>query len=58
MTSPGKTARASQFSLPELEVLISTYAENEQIIWLRGNTVTAAQKRETAWQKIADRVNA
>lgn len=52
MASPVKKAWASQFTTLEMEVLIATYAEYEQLIQLKGNTVAAAKKQDTAWQKL------
>ena len=42
----------------ELEVLMQAYGDYEHIFRRRCNTAAAAKDRETAWEKIAARVNA
>ena len=50
--------RSIYFTPVELEVLMLAYGEYENIFRRKSNTAAAAKERETAWEKIAARVNA
>lgn len=50
--------RSFFFTPPELEVLMTSFAEHEHIFKKKSNTAAASKERKLAWQKIADRVNA
>ncbi|KAI7803053.1 putative myb/SANT-like DNA-binding domain-containing protein 4-like [Triplophysa rosa] len=50
--------RSVYFSPVELEVLLQAYSEYEHIFRKKSNTAAAAKERESAWGKIASRVNA
>ena len=58
MATSTNKPRSSYFSPAELQILMTAYAESEHIYLLKSNTMAAAKKRELAWEKIADRVNA
>jgi len=53
-----ETKRATYFTPLELEVLMQAYGEHEHVFRRKCNTVAATKERETAWEKIAARVNA
>ncbi|XP_059215854.1 uncharacterized protein LOC131993817 [Centropristis striata] len=53
-----KKQRSTYFTAVELEILMQSYGEYEHIFRRKSNTAAAAKERETAWEKIAARVNA
>lgn len=57
-TAAAKEARPSYCTPTELDVLITTYSKIPTYFGEKSNTAGAPQRRETAWQKIADRINA
>ncbi|KAK0139240.1 hypothetical protein N1851_024171 [Merluccius polli] len=50
--------RATYFNNIELETLMHAYGEYLHVFRKKSNTAAAAKERETAWEKIASRVNA
>ena len=50
--------RAAFFTPVELEILMRSHGEFEHVFRKKCNTAAAAKERETAWEKIAARVNA
>jgi len=50
--------RATYFTNLELEILMRSYGEFQQVFRKKCNTAAAAKERETAWESIAARVNA
>ncbi|XP_076871306.1 uncharacterized protein LOC143521820 [Brachyhypopomus gauderio] len=51
------THKASYFTPIEQEILMSAYAEHEILFRHKSNSAAAAKQRDSAWAKIADRVN-
>ncbi len=50
--------RAPYFSCEDQRLILTKYKEERSIILEKSNTVAAARRRQSAWQHIADCVNA
>ena len=50
--------RATFFTNLELEILMHSYGEFQQVFRKKCNTAAAAKERETAWENIAAQVSA
>ncbi|KAK0130868.1 hypothetical protein N1851_034455 [Merluccius polli] len=50
--------RATYFNNVEIETLMHAYGEYLHVFRKKSNTAAATKERETAWEKIASRVNA
>jgi len=50
--------RTTFFTNVELEMLMPSYSEFQQVFSKKYNTVAAAKEKETAWENIAARVSA
>jgi len=58
VTMTTKNKRTTYFTAIELVVLLQAYGEYEHVFHRKCSTVAAEKERETAWEKVAARVNA
>ena len=58
MAEKENKTRVVIFSAAEQRMLIKLYEDFKNVITRKGNTVVINKVRETAWQTIADRLNA